>query len=336
MKKLTRNEVAAKAKVSPSTVSRVLSGSPLIPEKTAEKIRRIALQMGYKPNLIAKRLASKRSWQIGFAMEFSGKRVRKGPIQLGYYSGILDGVISAAYPDSYSVVVQPYTAETEEEAKRLIEHYQRREIDGFIFASLHRKSKFLPVFKKSEVPFVIIGLSYSGTLSVSIDYSKAYRKILDLIKSRGKNRIVFIGGDKTYDYAAKQEEALLCEIKKSEHKLVKIFNGDYSWRCGYGLGAQISHFTDGKTVAIFANDRMATGFYRYCAENKIKIPDQIAVIGADKDPVATGLFPTLTTIVQPRLQMGIEAFHLLKKLIEEKKKEANLIIEQEILLGESI
>lgn len=294
------------------------------------------MRMGYKPNLCAKRLASKRSWQIGFAMEFSGKRVRKGPIQLGYYSGILDGVISAAYPDSYSVVVQPYTEESEDEAKRLIDLYHRRELDGFIFASLHRKSKFLPILKRAEVPIVIIGVSYPDTMSVCIDYSNAYREILELIKSRDKNRIVFISGDKTYDYAAKQEEALLYEIKKSECKLVKIFNGDYSWRCGYGLGAQISRIADGKTVAIFANDRMAAGFYRYCAENKIKIPDQIGVVGADKDPIATGLFPTLTTIVQPRLQMGREAVRILKKFIEEKRKENNVIIKQEIIFGESI
>ncbi|HOK05290.1 MAG TPA: LacI family DNA-binding transcriptional regulator [Victivallales bacterium] len=338
MKSPTRNDVAKIAKVSPTTVSRALSGSPLIPEKTAARIRKIALQLGYSPNILASRFALKRSFQIAFAIEFNGGRVRKGPIQLGYYSGILDGIISSAYPEKYSVLIKPYKEESEIEALNLIKSWLSREIDGIIFASLERNSVMIPVLTKSKMPFVIIGSLYKNLPSLTIDFYEPYLSIMKLIKSKHKQSFIFLAGDKRYEYAIRQEKSLKQAAKKMKLKISAILEGDYSWKCGYSLAPEIIKKEGKNGVAIFANDRMAAGFYRYCYEQNIKIPYDISVVGADKDPVADGLYPSLTTIVQPRLKMGKEAFFLLKECIENKEQQnrKNLIISQEVLLRESL
>ncbi len=335
MGKITREEIARAAKVSPSTVSRALSGNPLIPEKTALKIRRLALEKGYVPNIAARRLVSRKSWQIGFAMEFDGQRVRRGPIQMGYYSGILDGVISAASPEGYSVSIQPYVADNLESAINFLNILESGAVDGFVFAGLRRESPMLEHLKSHQAPIVLIGMASQGLPSVELDYLCAYREAFSSITIGPRQRIIFIEGDKSFSYAIKQRKALEIAVKESSIRIAKIFSGDYSMSCGYSLAPEILKSSRRGDCAIFANDRMAAGFYRHCHENKIEIPARIGVVGCDKDPSSEALFPLLSTIVQPRLEMGASAFRLLLSIVKGKGLPKQIILEQRFLKRDS-
>ena len=130
MGKLTRIDIAKAAGVSPSTVSRALSGSPLLPDETIERIRAIADKMGYHPNTLARQLAMNRSMRIGYVVPH--RSTRKGPLQVSYFSTILDAMVAEAYKLDYDVSIINYDEESREMVADLADRVRSRNVDGLV------------------------------------------------------------------------------------------------------------------------------------------------------------------------------------------------------------
>ncbi|GEM_PF-2286608 len=336
MKNLTRKDIAKSAGVAPSTVSRALSGSPLLPKKTIEHITDIAAKLGYKPNVLARRLASNRSFQIAFAVElWTG--TRRGPIQMSYYSGILDSMVTEAYKRKYSVLVQPYTKNEEAFVGHFTDIIHTRQVDGAVFAGLMLKSSIPSKLLERNLPFVVIG-SRSGRekfLTVNADPYPAMQEMFRTLGNKGYKRIFFVEGDMKFYHAVTHKDAFIKALKGTSIKLAGILNGDYSRRRGYALAPEIIEKKKSGDSVFFSNDRMATGFYRYCYENRISIPDEIGVIGSDDDESALVLYPELSTIRQPRLEMGTAAVNILIDKLE-KKNPRSIVIPTSFISRRSI
>ncbi|HBC88884.1 MAG TPA: hypothetical protein DCZ94_18225 [Lentisphaeria bacterium] len=326
MKNLTRKDIAKAAGVSPSTVSRALSGSPLLPKKTIEHVTRIAAKLGYRPNILARRLASNRSFQIAFAVElWTG--TRRGPIQMSYYSAILDAMVSEAFKRNYSVLVQPYTKDEESFVEHFTNLIQTKHADGLVFAGLAIKSGIPAELTRRQLPFVVIG-SKPGKdkfVSVNADPYPAMVEMFEVLMAKKYKRIFFVEGDMNFYHAISHRDAFMKALKKSSLKLAGFIEGDYSRRRGYSMAPEIIVDKRKGDCVFFSNDRMATGFYRYCYENKVSIPDEIGVVGSDDDESALVLYPELSTIRQPRVEMGAAAVNLLVDVLEKKKPEPVVI-----------
>ena len=119
-RKLTRKDIAEIAGVSPSTVSRALSGSDLLPGETIERIAKIAREMGYQPNSLARDLARNRSFNIGYVVP--QRKKHKGPLQVSYFSTILDAVVKEAFDWKYDITIINY----EEESPALVDQLANR------------------------------------------------------------------------------------------------------------------------------------------------------------------------------------------------------------------
>ncbi|HCE42459.1 MAG TPA: hypothetical protein DET40_02805 [Lentisphaeria bacterium] len=326
MKNLTRKDIAKAAGVSPSTVSRALSGSPLLPKKTIEHVTSIATKLGYKPNILARRLASNRSFQIAFAVElWTG--TRRGPIQMSYYSAILDAMVSEAFKRNFSVLVQPYTRDEESFVEHFSNLIQTRHADGLVFAGLNLKSRIPAELLKRHLPFVVIGSKSAKNkyVSVNADPYPAMVEMFNVLMQKKYRRIFFVEGDMNFHHAVTHREAFMKALKMSSLKLAGIISGDYSRRRGYSAAPEILVGKKKGDCVFFSNDRMATGFYRYCYENKVSMPDEIGVVGSDDDESALVLYPELSTIRQPRVEMGAAAVNLLMDMLEKKKTESVVI-----------
>lgn len=324
---LTRKDIASKAGVSPSTVSRALSGSPLIPEKTAERIRKISLRLGYRPNILARRLAANRSYQIGFAVEFQEQRMRKGPIQMSYYSSILDAMIMEAFPRNYSVSIQPYKTEGSDAVHHFNELVASRHADGLVFAGLTQDSRLPLALLKDNISFVLIGTMprENKILSVNVKFENAFSEMFSALESKKYRRIFFVGGDLAYYHAISQRKAFFTELEKSKVRLAGELKGEYSRRSGYAAAMEIIEQKQNGDCVFLANDRMAAGFYRYCHERNVRIPEEIGVIGSDDDSACHNLFPELCTIHQPRYEMGKIALKILLASISGESAESVLL-----------
>jgi DNA-binding LacI/PurR family transcriptional regulator len=326
MKNLTRKDIAKAAGVSSSTVSRALSGSPLLPKTTIARVTEIAGRLGYKPNILASRLASNRSFQIGFAVEL-WEGARRGPIRMSYYSTILDSMVSTAFERDYNVMVLPYLGD----GKSAVEHFSNlilaKHIDGIVFAGLTRKSIIPEELLKRKIPFVVIG---SETLkkkfvSVNTDPYSTMMEMFIVLEKRNYRRIFFVEGDPEYYHAISHKTSFMKALGKSRLALAGIIKGDYSRSSGYDSAVKILSRKKKGDCVFFSNDRMASGFYMYCYEHKIVIPADIGVIGSDNDDSASALYPGLSTIEQPRVEMGAAAVNLLIDQLEKKKAESVVI-----------
>ncbi len=326
MKNLTRKDIAKAAGVSPSTVSRALAGSPLLPKKTIERVTAIAAKFGYKPNILARRLASNRSFQLAFAVElWTG--TRRGPIQMSYYSAILDAMVSEAYKRNYSVLVQPYTKDEESFVEHFSNLVQTRHADGIVFAGLTRKSRIPAELIERKIPFVVIGSNpeKDGFVSVNEDPYPAMKEMFRVLMEKKYRRIFFVGGDMNFYHAVAHRDAFMKALGKSSLKLAGMIEGDYSRRRGFSAAPGIIAGKKKGDCVFFSNDRMATGFYRYCYDNRIAIPGEIGVVGSDDDESALVISPELSTVRQPRVEMGAAAVNLLIDQLEKKKPESVVI-----------
>lgn len=315
VKRLTRKDIADKAGVSPSTVSRALAGrSDLLPEETITHICAIAEEMGYTKNMLASRFASNKSYQIGFVVPLNRYR---GLFQTSYYSTILDAMVTAAYPKGYTVSIAP-VEETSDIGQHLSGLLSGRQVDGVVIAGL-KQNDALPEFLESKkIPATLVGSYFSGQYvgSVNCDPTPAIRTLIKTLESRGYKRLHFVTGNKEYYDAQVQLTAIQSAVAAGSLAELHIIEGDYSRRSGYAAAETVTPDVEPGDCVFLANDRMAMGFYRYCYENHISIPDTISVVGSDDDEAATTLFPDLTTIRQPRQEMGRAAVNLLIERIE--------------------
>lgn len=334
--KLTRNDVALKAGVSPSTVSRALQGSDLLPDATIEHVRKIASEVGYHPNRLASQFARKKSDTIAFIVpELQGGR---GPFQVAYFATLLDAAVKEAETLGYTIRILSlsYQKKSVEKIKTL---YASRCFDGFILCGLALQNQIGQSLIDLNIPLITIGFhqAKSNILEVNCRPLFAFNQMFVTLKEKKYQDLIFVKGDSQFHDANQQEADLLEVLKDSAIYLKKTILGDYSRKSGYEAAKQIfQQPLTNKTAVFLANDLMASGFYRYCYEHKISIPEQVGVIGSDDEIIARTLYPELSTIRQPRSAMGTEAVRILEKLLKEKEMEMSPSLNCEFILRESI
>lgn len=335
MKKLTRKDIAKAAGVSPSTVSRALSNSDLLPQKTIDRIKKIAGKMGYEPNALARRLAANSSRRIGYVIP--RRTTRKGPLQVSYFSTILDSMIQTASEQNYDISIFSYDNEGPELINSLAGKVYAKEVDGLVFVGLRQDSRIQNYLQRKQIPSILIGNHYEkgNAKTINCDSFSAHLEMFRILIDKGYKRLFFVHGDLGYYHAIAQRDSLKRAARQMKFPIAKIFSGNYTRSSGYSAAEKIMKIKNKGDCVFLANDRMATGFYRYCYENNISIPREIGVIGSDNDEAATGLFPDLTTINQPRMEMGREAvLNLIKKL--NKKRIKSVVLEKKFILKDSI
>jgi len=339
-KHLTRKDIAVAAGVSPSTVSRALAHSPLLPAATIDKVCRIAKELGYRPNQLARRLATNKSFQIGVVAPLGV--ARKGTFQVGYFAAILDAMVSSAYEKDYSVTIFPYSATSSGRTEKLVELVSSRHVDGLILLGLKQRSRIPSLLSKAGIPLVLIGShsSVANVFSVNCDPGAAITSMLHELERRDYRKLIYVGGNLDYFDAGVQRRILLKKIESSKIELIKVVDGDYSRRSGYAaaeLIMKLDTIAEGaeKCCVFLANDRMASGFYRYCNEHGLRIPQQLGVVGSDDDDAARALYPDLTTIRQPRPEMGRTAIKLMTRMLDGEHPKS-VILDKTFVLRASI
>lgn len=335
-KQLTRKDVAIAAGVAPSTVSRALTGSPLLPASTIEHVRKIAEEIGYRPNRLASQLASNKSYTLGFVVpEMGGKR---GPFQIAYYANLLDASVREAEKFGFTISIHtlPYNSNS---VSRIKELYDSRGIDGIIVSGLSLNNRMISPLIKSKVPFVVIGYQRQKSEFPIINCRpiKALQDMIKILEDKKYQEMIFVSGDMQFYDGVLQKEDLENVMKSSSIKLSKELTGDYSRKSGYAAATEIfkSKFKK-KTVVFLANDLMATGFYRYAYEHQISIPQTVGVIGSDNEVISRTLFPELATIRQPRAEMGEASVRELLALLKGKSGFKNEFLLSEFLERGSI
>lgn len=331
MPHITLKDIAIRAEVSVNTVSRALKNKPDINDKTKKRIIEIAERLGYTPNALAKSLRSKKSKTIGVVI---------ADISSPFYSNVVKGIEDRAEEKGYSIILSN-TDEQYEKEEAAVRVLLEKRVDGLLITPVQEKNRDILNLKEKMIPFVLVGRHFDDlqTNYIAIDdVTGGFLATEHLIK-KGHGRILYINGplhiSPAWERLAGYKKALLEYGIGYDQKLVKgnTTEMEEAYKLTKKILSEELNFT-----AIFAfSDVLALGAMHALSEAKLKIPDDIAVVGYDDIEFARVAYPPLTTVRIPRYQLGREVINLLVDEIIEKSsgKLCQKTIKPELVIRES-
>lgn len=193
---ITIKDVAKRANVAPSTVSRVISNHPAISQKTRDKVRQVMDEMGYIPNVSARRLVTQQSHTIGLLLKTASKDMTQNP----FFTDVLMSISKVCKENHYSTVIS--TSMNEEELLMEVQQLVRSNaVDGFILLYSKSSDQVITYLQSIDFPFVILGKklsSYSNEMYIDNDNVMAAYQLTDYMIRLGHDNIVFIAENSAY------------------------------------------------------------------------------------------------------------------------------------------
>ena len=339
---ITLRDVAEKANVSTSTVSRILNNKESkipISEETRQRVLQAAQDVGYKPNMAARHLAQRQSFAlIGAIVPKTVPAVLAHP----FYMLVLHGIAQYCQGKEYAVAIYFVDTDQEDMVASVYPRIANIPADGFILTSVKSNDRLVPRFQADNIPFVQIGRTPEPDQTplhfVDVDnYGGAVTAVSHLIE-RGHQKIATITGPQ--DMAAGIDRLRGFQDRLQQAHITPPSNwiaiGDFEPESGYDAMLQILNAPEGLPTAVFAaSDSMADGAYKAIHERGLRIPEDIAMIGFDDNKMYTNNTPPLTTMRQPISQLGENAACLLLHLLSDNAPSDNLILQPEFILRQS-
>ncbi len=326
-KKITIKDIARIAKVSHPAVSMALNNRPGVGEKKRKEIIKIAKQVGYQPNLLAKALVSNRSYTIGLIIN---------NISDQFYTDLAKGVEKAADELGYNVILCT-TNESLNSQKKYLDILQSRGVDGIIIATVLARDPHINFLVKEQFPFVCLNrISLDRSLNNKVDYvmldnySAGYKGIEHLWKL-GHDRIAIITGSLNASNAIASLEGSKAFLSEQRLKIDPILlrEGNYSRQEAYNAAKQLIKLKKPPTAIFAHDDNMALGVREALLGSDLKIPEDMALVGIDNIEMGALTGVDLTTISQEKYEMGYIGAKVLIKKIEKKVP----IMVEKIVLG---
>jgi LacI family transcriptional regulator, galactose operon repressor len=316
----TIREVAKESRFSATTVSFVLNNAPLaryIPEATKKRIEKAAKKLGYRPNLFARSLRSKRSHTIGvMVLDMTDP----------FCTLVLRGIESALYQSLYLPILTDVHNERSR-FERYLEMLLDRRVEAVIILAnwLFVNIDFLADFEKSSVPTVMIGreLHTDSINSVIVDNEFGGHAAVEHLHSLGHRKIAFIRGPKTLADSAPRWKGVRTFAKSNDLKLDPHLIVDLpesrdpisSFEAGQKLTEEWIKRKHRFTALMAFDDMTAFGAIRAMAKAGLRVPEDCSVMGFD-DVAVSGLYtPSLTTVRQPMEAMGTMAVSIVTEAI---------------------
>jgi len=310
---ITIGDVARLAGVSNATVSRALQKPDVVSEKTREKVNAAVLETGYTQNVMARNLR----------LDRTGMVVALVPdISNPFFSEILSGIESVATREGYNVLI----ANTNNDPARehiYASYVQSNLADGILLLNGHvpvpngaqkiigDMSNLPPMVALCErIPNVDLP-------TVVIDNVDAARLATQHLIEMGHTNIVHVAGPIDNILTKDRRDGFLSALENAglAQNLSDIFYGDFTINSGKKAFGKINQKEDIPTAIFCANDEIAMGVISAAREAGFSVPDDISVVGFDDIEIAEHYYPTLTTIHQPRRQLGVVAMEQLVELI---------------------
>jgi LacI family transcriptional regulator len=310
---VTIKEVAKRAGVSASTVSRTLSGKIPVNEETRQKVLQAINELNYHPNILAQGLKDGKSKTLGLIIPNVRNLV---------FPAAIRGIEDTAKKHGYTVVLCN-TDEDIDTEKFYIDNLRRRLIDGFILSTARPGHEYLLDLKKEGFPMVFLNRQLGEDVdTVVVDNFKGAYDATKYMISRGLKNIALINGcmdiylyRQRFDGYKKALEEASIPLKEE-----LIVHEVYGWEDGYQAMKNLLE-KNLKIDGVFAtSDPKAVGALRAIKDFGLKVPEDISVMGFDNSDIAPFLEPPLTTVSQPFYDMGVKACERLVKIIEAKRK----------------
>lgn len=307
---VTIKDVAKRAGVSPSTVSRVIADHPRISPETKEKVRAIMSELGYYPNAIARSLVNQTSNSIGLVRS----RLTEENFANPFFPAVIQGISSVAHKHKLSLVLS--TGKTfQQEDEECLSLLRQRRVDGVILLASHRDDQLIPRLTQDGFPFVLIG-RYEGSEEinwVNNDNFEDAKTAVRYLLNKGHTQIACLDGDPRYVVSADRllgyERAFLDHNLEVPSNLVE--HSEFSVEGGYQATHRLLARQEPFSALFAVDDVVAIGAMRALQERGIKVGSEVAVVGFNDTILGACVQPALTSVHVPIYELGQIAVQML-------------------------
>jgi LacI family transcriptional regulator len=299
-KEVTIYDLARKLNISIATVSRALKDDPVVSKKTKKKIADLAQEMGYRSNHFARNLRTQRTNTIGVIIP---------RINSYFMSSVIAGMENIATREGYNLIISQSSESVQKEITNANTLFNSR-VDGLL-VSLAYDTDSLAHFepfhrKKTPIIFFDRTAEHNNGICILINNMKAAYEATTHLISQGRRRIIHIT-------ATPKRNVYVDRLKGYKQALADqriVFREDYvivgnlSQEAGADAAAHIREMRPLPDAVFVANDNCAVGCMTALKQMGIRIPEDIAFVGFNNDPVSTVVEPNLTTVNYPGYEMG--------------------------------
>ncbi|HHV47069.1 MAG TPA: LacI family transcriptional regulator [Tissierellia bacterium] len=329
---VTIKDVAKKAGVSISTVSRVINNSKPVSLEVRKKVLDAIKELGYKPNEVARSLVTRRSRLIGVIVTDIGN---------SYIAEMVRGIEEVGRMYNYDIILSSSYGNKDTE-KKFVQLLMSKQVEGIILISEEKDNEVIEEMIGKKIPFIYLNRYYLNdkTTSVSIDNELASFDMTKYILDLGHRNIMYITYDENEEYSIEKYKVA------GYNKAMEEGNGEgfvfhangYRIQDGYSIGQKVLNFAREKSVTcVFCcHDELAIGLMSFFYDNNVKIPEDISVCGFGDLKIASIYRPRLTTVREPYYDIGAVAIRRIIKVINnEKVDKENIYLPAQIMKRES-
>jgi DNA-binding LacI/PurR family transcriptional regulator len=306
MMSVTIKDVAKEAGVATSTVSRVLSDSPKISDKTKKKVRKVMDELGYHLNENARNLVQQSTKTIGIVMKNSTSESLHDP----FFPEVLRGI--SAFCNKHDFNLSLTTGETEEAIfQDVMKMIHGKKVDGMIVSYSKRDDQVVPYLIKCGIPFVVIGKPMSQTnqiLFVDNDNVQATKDATEYLIKLGHKKIGFVGGDQGFEVAVARLNGYKEALRVADLPILDTYvknpsNPEFAKQAVYELMSLESP----PSAIVTTDDLTALSALLVLKELSIEVPQQVSLISFNNTMISKFSSPPLTSVDTQIYQLGYEA-----------------------------
>lgn len=330
----TIKDIAKAAGVSVTTVSRALNGYSDVNEKTRAKIMKVAKELNYSPNTVARTLVMKKSKTIGLLVSDMN---REG-VKDNFTFEVLCGINEASAELEYDLVLFSTTS-TKQKEKTYTQLCRERRVDGVIIQGIKVDDPYLLEVVESDIPCVLVDLPIeSDTVGyVTTDNVDGAKKATQYLIEKGHRNIAMINGHSKADVSKRRLAGYLEALQENNIKMNPewILDGKFVEEKAEKAAYELLSNNQDITAIFCASDLMALGAIKAAKKLNKEVPKEISIIGYDDIMLASYSSPSLTTIRQDKFMIGYEAAILLINMLEGKAESHVKVLPTELIARES-
>jgi len=310
----TIHDIARELKISASTVSRALNDNPRISQPTKDRIRELALKIGYQPNTIASNLRNQKTNTIGIVVPLINRH---------FFSAFISGVEEVAFTAGYNVIISQSNDLLEKE-KKIVHSLFSNRVDGLIISLSMQTNEFkhFELFTNKNIPLIFfdrVAPEFETNKIVVDDYAVGLKATQHLI-NQGYGRIAHLAGPTVLNTYRDRMEGYMAALRQNKIPVTEdlIIYSRLTRMDGQDAIKQLLSLNDPPDAVFCGNDTSALSMMVYLKKIGVRIPEDFGIIGFSNEPFSEVVTPSISTLKQPAFEMGIKAAELLIHEIEDK------------------
>lgn len=331
MQLITIKDIAVLAKVSRTTVSRVLNDSGYVSVEARQRVMKAIEETGYVPSQHAKSLRTKKTKVIGVILP---------KISTETSSRVVFGMDEVFSKQGYQILLMNTNLDSSKEIP-FLKLLKSRQVDGIILVATNINDKLLEEIYHLKIPFVVVGQEIPNVPSVVYDDYNAARAITKLFLKKGRRKLAFIGvSEKDKAVGIIRKQGFLDELRENKLQIPQnwLEEASFEIESGYAAMKRIIESSEEPPTGVFAvSDRLAIGAMQFLKERGYVIPTEVALAGIGDSDMSKYVQPALTTIDYESERAGREsAAMILAQVNQDQKKHKKIILDYRLIERDSI